>query len=42
VTGLTVSFSGSVFRFELIFLYSEAMIVRIDKDCSELEEFYDL
>ena len=43
MAGLAV-FLGSVFRFELDlgFLYSEAMIVRIDEICLELGEFYDL
>ena len=44
MVGLTVSFSGSVFRFELDsgFLYSEAVIVRIDEVCLGLKEFYGL
>ena len=42
--GLAVFFSGSVSRFELdlSFLYSEAVIVRIDKVCLELGELYGL
>jgi len=41
---LAVSFSGFVSRFELdsAFLYSEAVIVRIDEVCLGLGEFYDL
>ena len=44
MAGLTVSFSGSVSRFELnlSFLYSETVIVRIDEVCLELGEFYGL
>ena len=44
MAGLTVSFSGSVFRFELdsCFLYSEAVIIRINEICLRLEEFYGL
>ena len=44
MSGLTVSFSGSVSGFELDsgFLYSEAVIIHIDEVCLELEEFYDL
>jgi len=35
VSGLTVSFFGSVFSFELdsSFLFSEAVIIRIDEVC---------
>ena len=41
---LAVFFSGSIFRFDLDsgFLYSEAVIVRIDKVCLELGVFYGL
>jgi len=44
MSDLAVSFSRSVFRFELDsgFLYSEAVIIRIDEVCLELEEFYGL
>ena len=44
MSGLTVSFSGSVSRFELdsSFLYFEAVIVHIDEVCLGLEELYDL
>jgi len=44
MSGLAVSFSGSVFRFDLDsgFLYSEAVIVRIDEIYLGLGEFYDL
>jgi len=44
MSNLTVSFSGSVFRFDLNsgFLYSEAVIVRIDEVCLGLGEFYCL
>jgi len=44
MSGLAVSFSGSLFRFELDsgFLYSEAVIVRLNKVCLELGEFYGL
>ena len=44
MSDLAVSFSGYVFRFELDsgFLYSEAVIVRIDEVCLGLEKFYDL
>jgi len=44
MSGITVSFSGFVSRFDLdsSFLYSEALIVRIDEICLELGEFYDL
>ena len=44
MAGLTVSFSESVSRFDLNlgFLYSEAVIVRIDEICLRLGEFYDL
>jgi len=41
MAGQTVSFPGSVFIFELDlgFLYSEAVIIRIDEVCLGLEEF---
>jgi len=44
MAGLTVFFSGFIFRFELNsgILYSEAVIVRIDEVCLGLGEFYDL
>ena len=44
VSGLTISFSGSVFKFDLDsgFFYSEAVIVRIDEVCLGLGEFYGL
>ena len=44
MSGLTVFFSGSVFRFDLDsgFLYSEMVIVRIDEVCSGLELLYGL
>ena len=44
MVGLAVFFSEFVFRFELDsgFLYSEAMIVRIDGVCLGLGEFYVL
>jgi len=44
MSGLAVSFSESVFRFELNldFLYSNAVIVRIDEICLKLGEFYSL
>ena len=44
MSGLTVSFSGSVSRFELdsSFLYFEAVIVHIDEVCLEVREFYGL
>jgi len=44
MSGLAVSFSGSVSKFELDldFLYSEAVIVRIDEACLGLGEFYSL
>ena len=44
MSGLTVSFFGSVSSFELdsSFLFSEAVIVRIDEGCIELREFSGL
>ena len=44
MSGLAVFFFGSVFRFKLDsdFLFSEAVIVRIDEVCLELEKFYGL
>ena len=44
MTGLAVFFSGSIFRFELNsgFLYSEAVIVRIDEVYLGLRELYGL
>jgi len=44
MAGLTVFFSGSVFRFELDsgFLYSEAVIVYINEVYLGLGEFYGL
>ena len=44
MSGLTVFFSGSVFRFELdsSFLYFKAVIVRIDEVYLGLVEFYGL
>ena len=44
MTGLAVSFSGFVFKFELdsAFLYFEAVIIRIDEVCLELGELYGL
>jgi len=44
ISGLTVSISGSVFRFELDsgFFYSDAVIVSIDEVCLGLGEFYGL
>ena len=44
MSGLTVLFSGSVSGIELdsSFLYSEAVIVRIDEVCLGLRENYDL
>ena len=44
MSGLAVSFSGYVSRFELDsgFLYSEAVIVRIDEIYLVLGEFYGL
>ena len=44
MSGLTVSFSGSVSGFELGsgFFYSEAVIVHIDEHCLGVEELYGL
>ena len=44
ISGLAVSFSESVFSFELYssFLSSGAMIVHIDGVCIRLKESYDL
>ena len=44
MSGLAVSFSGSVSRFELDlgFLYTEAVIVRIDEVYLALGELYGL
>jgi len=44
MSGLRVSFSEFVSKFDLDsdFLYSEAVIVRIDEVCLRLEEFYGL
>ena len=44
MSDLTIFFSGSIFRFKLDsgFLYSEAVIVRIDEICLELGEFYGI
>ena len=44
MSGLIVSFSGSVFSLELNlnFLSSEAVIVRIDEVCIGLKDFYGL
>jgi len=44
MSALAVFFSGSVSRFELDsgFLYSEAVIVRIDEVCLGLREFCGL
>ena len=44
MTGLTVSFSGSVFRFKLNSgsLYIKVVIVHIDEVCLGLGEFYGL
>ena len=44
MSGLTVFFSRSVFRFKLDsdFLYSEAVIDRVDEVCLKLRKFYGL
>jgi len=44
MSGLAVSFSGSILGFELDsdFLYSEIVIIRYDEVCLEQGKFYDL